>query len=136
MLDTRTLGTQGLAVSAIGLGLMGMSHAYGTDEERDERESIATIHRAVELGCTFLDTAEVYGPFVNEELLARARAKFQQLRHREALESPARLGNPGHVLPDDSGIDLADRDKRVAGPMIDERRLVQALVGPPTAQRG
>src|SRR5688500_12396484 len=72
MLTTRTLGTQGLTVSAIGLGLMGMSQAYGTDEERDERESIATIHRAVELGCTFLDTAEVYGPFVNEELLARA----------------------------------------------------------------
>ncbi|HYR09134.1 MAG TPA: aldo/keto reductase [Longimicrobium sp.] len=72
MLDTRTLGTEGLAVSSIGLGLMGMSQAYGTVEERDERESIATIHRAVELGCTFLDTAEVYGPFVNEELLARA----------------------------------------------------------------
>ncbi|HEX8241964.1 MAG TPA: aldo/keto reductase [Longimicrobium sp.] len=72
MLATRTLGTQGLTVSSIGLGLMGMSQAYGTAEERDERESIATLHRAVELGCTFLDTAEVYGPFVNEELLARA----------------------------------------------------------------
>jgi len=72
MLPTRTLGTQGLTASAIGLGLMGMSHAYGSAEERDERESIATIHRAVELGCTFLDTAEVYGPFANEELLARA----------------------------------------------------------------
>jgi aryl-alcohol dehydrogenase-like predicted oxidoreductase len=72
MLPTRTLGTQGLTVSALGLGLMGMSQAYGTAEERDERESIATIHRAIELGCTFLDTAEVYGPYVNEELLARA----------------------------------------------------------------
>ena len=72
MLPTRTLGTQGLTVSAIGLGLMGMSHAYGAPEERDERESIATIHRAIELGCTFLDTAEAYGPFRNEELLARA----------------------------------------------------------------
>jgi aryl-alcohol dehydrogenase-like predicted oxidoreductase len=72
MLTTRALGTQGLTASAIGLGLMGMSQAYGTAEERDERESIATIHRAIELGCTFLDTAEVYGPFVNEELLARA----------------------------------------------------------------
>ncbi|HSU16164.1 aldo/keto reductase [Longimicrobium sp.] len=72
MLTTRKLGTQGLAASSIGLGLMGMSQAYGTAEERDERESIATIHRAIELGCTFLDTAEVYGPFVNEELLARA----------------------------------------------------------------
>jgi aryl-alcohol dehydrogenase-like predicted oxidoreductase len=72
MLTTRTLGTQGLAVSALGLGCMGMSQAYGTAEERDEAESIATIHRAIDLGCTFLDTAEVYGPFANEELLARA----------------------------------------------------------------
>jgi aryl-alcohol dehydrogenase-like predicted oxidoreductase len=76
MLPTRTLGSQGLTVSAIGLGLMGMSHAYGTADERDERESIATIHRALELGCTFLDTAEAYGPYRNEELLARA---LQQL---------------------------------------------------------
>jgi aryl-alcohol dehydrogenase-like predicted oxidoreductase len=72
MLPTRTLGTQGLRVSAIGLGLMGMSQSYGTPEERDERESIATIHRAIELGVTFLDTAEAYGPYKNEELLARA----------------------------------------------------------------
>ena len=72
MLPVRTLGTQGLTVSALGLGLMGMSQAYGTAEDRDERESIATIHRAIELGCTFLDTAEVYGPFANEELLGRA----------------------------------------------------------------
>jgi len=72
MLPTRKLGTQGLTVSAIGLGLMGMSQSYGTPEERDERESIATIHRAIELGVTFLDTAEAYGPYKNEELLARA----------------------------------------------------------------
>src|SRR5207302_9687108 len=80
MLTTRQLGTQGLTVSALGLGLMGMSHAYGTADERDERESIATIHRAIELGCTFLDTAEVYGPFVNEELLARALAPLGNAR--------------------------------------------------------
>src|SRR6185503_15517629 len=72
MLSKRSLGTQGLNVSSIGLGLMGMSQSYGAPEERDERESIATIRRAIELGCTFLDTAEVYGPYVNEELLARA----------------------------------------------------------------
>ena len=72
MLPTRTLGTQGLTVSALGLGLMGMTQAYGTPEERDERESIATIHRTLELGVTFLDTAEAYGPYRNEELLARA----------------------------------------------------------------
>jgi aryl-alcohol dehydrogenase-like predicted oxidoreductase len=74
MLATRTLGSQGLTVSALGLGCMGMSQAYGTAEERDERESIATIHRALELGVTLLDTAEVYGPLANEELLARALA--------------------------------------------------------------
>jgi aryl-alcohol dehydrogenase-like predicted oxidoreductase len=73
-LDTRMLGQQGLEVSAIGLGCMSMSAAYGTPEERDERASIATIHRAVELGCTFLDTAEVYGPYANEDLLGRALA--------------------------------------------------------------
>jgi aryl-alcohol dehydrogenase-like predicted oxidoreductase len=72
MLPTRRLGTQGLTVSTMGLGLMGMSQAYGTPEERDERESIATIHRAIELGVTFFDTAEAYGPYANEELLARA----------------------------------------------------------------
>lgn len=72
MLTKRKLGRQGLEVSALGLGCMGMSQSYGTPEERDERESIATIHRALELGVTFFDTAEVYGPFHNEELLGRA----------------------------------------------------------------
>jgi aryl-alcohol dehydrogenase-like predicted oxidoreductase len=81
MLRTRTLGTQGLVASTLGLGLMGMSHAYGA-EERDERESIATIHRAIELGCTFLDTAEVYGPRTNEELLARALEQLPGARDR------------------------------------------------------
>jgi aryl-alcohol dehydrogenase-like predicted oxidoreductase len=71
----RTLG-QHLTVSAIGLGCMGMSPSstspfYGTT---DEREAIATIHRALEFGCTFLDTAEVYGPFINEELVGKAIA--------------------------------------------------------------
>lgn len=70
-LTTRKLGSQGLEVSAIGLGCMGMSQSYGP---ADEAESIATLHRAIELGCTFLDTAEVYGPFTNEELLGRALA--------------------------------------------------------------
>jgi len=71
-MQKRKLGTSGLEVSALGLGCMGMSFAYGTPEERDERESIATIHRALELGVTFFDTAEAYGPYANEELLARA----------------------------------------------------------------
>jgi aryl-alcohol dehydrogenase-like predicted oxidoreductase len=71
-MQKRTLGNSNLEVSALGLGCMGMSQSYGTPEERDERESIATIHRAIELGVTFFDTAEVYGPYTNEELLARA----------------------------------------------------------------
>ena len=72
MLTTRRLGSQGLTVSALGLGTMTMSHGYGAPEERDERESIATIHRAIDLGVTFFDTAEAYGPFRNEELVGRA----------------------------------------------------------------
>lgn len=68
-METRNLGTQGLQVSVLGLGCMGMSYAYG---QADEEESIATIHRAIELGVTFLDTAEIYGPFKNEKLVGRA----------------------------------------------------------------
>jgi aryl-alcohol dehydrogenase-like predicted oxidoreductase len=72
MLKTRRLGTQGLEVSALGLGCMGMSQSYGTP---DDRESTATIHRALELGLTFFDTAEVYGPYTNETLLGAALAR-------------------------------------------------------------
>jgi aryl-alcohol dehydrogenase-like predicted oxidoreductase len=68
-MEQRKLGNQGLAVSTLGLGCMGMSEFYGS---ADERESIATIHRAIELGVRFLDTADMYGPFRNEELVGRA----------------------------------------------------------------
>src|SRR5262245_10608133 len=70
-MEQRRLGSQALVVSALGLGCMGMSWAYG---QPDDPESIATIHEAIERGCTFLDTAEVYGPWKNEELLGRALA--------------------------------------------------------------
>jgi aryl-alcohol dehydrogenase-like predicted oxidoreductase len=69
--QTRKLGTQGLEVSEEGLGCMGMSEFYG---QGDDDESIATIHRALELGVTFLDTADMYGPFTNEQLVGRAIA--------------------------------------------------------------
>ena len=70
-METRKLGSEGLEVSAEGLGCMGMSEFYG---DGDEVEAIATIHRALELGVNFLDTADMYGPFTNEQLIGRAIA--------------------------------------------------------------
>ena len=70
-MDQRNLGSEGLVVSALGLGCMGMSEFYGRGEEQ---ESTATIHRAIELGMTLLDTADMYGPFTNEKLVGKAIA--------------------------------------------------------------
>jgi aryl-alcohol dehydrogenase-like predicted oxidoreductase len=81
----RRLGTQGLEVGAIGLGCMGMSDFYGP---RDEAEGIATIHRALDLGVTMLDTADVYGPHTNEELVGRALRG----RRREAVAVATKFG--------------------------------------------
>ena len=74
-MERRALGTQGLEVSAIGLGCMGMSFGYGPPA--DEQEMIGLIRKAVELGVTFFDTAEVYGPFINEELVGEALEPFR-----------------------------------------------------------
>ena len=85
ILDRRRLGNEGLEVSEIGLGCMGMSEFYGTG---DEDESVATIHRAIDLGVTFLDTADMYGPFTNEKLVGRAIAD-----RRDAVELATKFGN-------------------------------------------
>ena len=84
-MEQRTLGSQGLVVSEIGLGCMGMSEFYGTP---DEDESIATIHRALELGINFLDTADMYGPFTNEKLVGKAIAD-----RRERVVLATKFGN-------------------------------------------
>ncbi|CAA9430194.1 MAG: Oxidoreductase, aldo/keto reductase family [uncultured Rubrobacteraceae bacterium] len=84
-MDRRRLGSEGLEVSEIGLGCMGMSEFYGTG---DEDESIATIGRAIDLGVTFLDTADMYGPFTNERLVGKAIQG-----RREEVELATKFGN-------------------------------------------
>ena len=78
-MNSKPLGSQGLTASELGLGCMGMSEFYG---ERNDAESIRTIHRAIDLGITFLDTADMYGPYLNEELLGKA---LKGLRNKVTL---------------------------------------------------
>src|SRR2546428_11101712 len=84
-MEPRRLGDQGLVVSALGLGCMGMSDSYSP---ADDAESFAAIHRALELGITFLDTADVYGPFTNEILVGRAITG-----RRDAVVLATKFGN-------------------------------------------
>src|SRR6187397_2284078 len=103
-MQTRTLGLKGPTVSALGLGCMGMSEFYGA---RDDDESIATIHRALDLGVNFLDTSDVYGPHTNEVLVGRAIAdrrdevvlatKFGVVRDPDNPMARAVNGTPEYV---------------------------------------
>ena len=103
MLTTRKLGRQGLETSAIGLGCMGMSYSYGTPPDRKEMASL--LHAAVDRGVTFFDTAEVYGPFTNEELLGEALSPL-----RDKL-----------VIATKFGFDLTSPRGATGGPRLDSR---------------
>lgn len=95
-MQTRQLGNSGLQVSALGLGCMGLSYGYGPATAR--KDAIALLHAAVEQGVTFFDTAEAYGPFVNEELLGDALAA-----HRDKVVIATKFGfKNGHA---DAGLD-------------------------------
>lgn len=101
----RRLGTNGPKVGAVGLGCMGMTTAYDTNE-RDDEESVRVIHRAIELGVVLIDTAEVYGPYENEELVGRALAA-RAMRERVVLATKTGL------VREDGGIRRDGRPERI-----------------------
>ena len=101
----RRLGTNGPEVGAVGLGCMGMTTAYDTNE-RDDEESVRVIHRAIELGVVLIDTAEVYGPYENEELVGRALAA-RAMRERVVLATKTGL------VREDGGIRRDGRPERI-----------------------
>ncbi|WP_085367799.1 aldo/keto reductase [Leifsonia sp. NCR5] len=103
-----TLGTQKLEVSRLGLGCMGMS-AFYTGAGDDDAGSIRTIHRAIDLGVTFFDTAEIYGPYANEELLARAFAG-----KREQVVIATKFGTILHRTNDERGLDGSPENVRLS----------------------
>src|SRR5438445_907261 len=109
----RKLGKSGLEVSALGLGCMGMSFSYGPPKDKQEMTSL--LHAAVERGITFFDTAEVYGPFLNEELVGEALSPF----HKQL------------VIATKFGFDLSGSDKRPGAAGLNSRpeQIKQAVEG-------
>lgn len=114
-MEYRTLGNSGLRVAPVGLGCMGMSFAYGG---ADEAASLRVLHRAVELGVTLIDTAEVYGPYANEELVGRA---LKQLRGKVKVSIATKFGF--RILPHGQGV------ARMAGVDSRPEHIVQAVEG-------
>ena len=112
-MEYRTLGASGLRVAPVGLGCMGMSFAYGG---ADEAASLRVLHRAVELGVTLIDTAEVYGPYANEELVGRA---LKQLRGKVKVSIATKFGF--RILPHGQGV------ARMAGVDSRPEHIVQAV---------
>src|SRR3954465_5616111 len=106
--DKRNIGSQGLEAAPLGLGCMGMSEFYGT---ADEGEAVRTIHRALELGVTLLDTADMYGPFTNERLVGRAVREWGGERPLIATKFGNVRGENGEFL----GVRGAGEDVRKAG---------------------
>ena len=128
---TTTLGTHGPRVGVIGLGAMGMSSAYDMATPRDEATSVSLIHQALHLGVTLLDTADVYGPYTNEELLGRALAgRRDRAVHRLAPRPGAHLVPiPGTKTPKYLTDNAAAADVQLSPADIADLDAIPAPVG-------